>query len=202
MKHIVLTEGKNDVRFVDALISKLDSNIETNKFLLNKHLKEEGGGLLLPKETRIIRKFVGRKDTKDILIKGEGSKRHLLKTFGNLLAELCQFDLNFTVVIDRDGSTIDSLTDSLRGNAENIYGDSLNIEVVSYNQLDSNIDLINYRVEGTNMMCDSFYCISFSSHLEDVAKINKDNERAEIEETVVDYVESTINTSVLDDIFE
>lgn len=201
MKQLVLTEGKNDVCFVDYLVSEINDDLETNKFLLNKHLKEEGGGLLIPKESNMIRKFVGKSDTKDVLIKGEGSKENLLKVFGNLLAELCQFEICFIVMIDRDGQTVDELTDSLQGNAGSMYGGDVNIENVSSIKYESGIEIISYEIDGDNGMCDSFDCISYPKRLEDAADVNKDNERNIIEDSIRNYVENDVNTSNFDEIF-
>ena len=189
MGHVIFAEGKNDVCFVRSLMEGREEIDEVEEFLLSEYLKTHGGGLLIPEETKKIRKFIALKNPNDMLVKSEGSKSSLLKTFSTLIVDMCQFNTRFSLIIDQDGSDVDHLINRINGHIGSQYLGSVVVSAESRVEITQRISHTMCIVRGSNGLSDEFSLISFEPDLEEAACVNKANSRDTIEETISDYID-------------
>lgn len=199
MSHIVFCEGKNDVSFVRTLLKSSDCTFDINEFVIEEFLKLEGGGPLVPRETTEIRRFIGRDDLGDVLIKSEGNKSNLLKVFTTLLVDLCSYDFDFMLVIDRDGDDLNDVLDQLNGHIGSRYGGSISVEARASLDLGSDLKLAQCSVTGSSGLEGHFTLLAFAQSLEVAAGINKERDREGIQETITQYIEDNDELSDLVD---
>lgn len=187
MSHIVLSEGKNDVCFARSLLNKAESTNNIEEFVVEEYLKEVNGNPLVPIESEKIRTFIARRDTGDALIKSEGNKSNLLKVFSTIVVDLAQFNINFVIVVDLDGNSLDGIIHRLNGHIGSNYKGSLEINLEATTDITSEVKMAECNVVGDNNLEDDFIIICFSDDLESTVGVNRENDREEVESAISEY---------------
>ncbi len=202
MRHIVFTEGRNDVHFVKSLLASAYGTVDVDEFLAERYVTEEGPGPLVPPETDEIRRFRTREERGDVLLKSENGDTNLLKVFSTVLVDLCPFDLEYTLVIDCDGDGLQQVLAQLNGHVGSRYGGAVSVRRESRTEIGSDATLVSCSVEGSSGLDDEFTLVAFADSLEAAAGVVRENDRETKEETITEYAEETDGLDDLLPIFD
>lgn len=188
MRHIVFTEGRNDVHFVKSVLRSADETVDVDTFVIEDYVAEEGPGPTVPPESAEIRRFRAREERGDVLVKSENGYENLLKVFSTLLVDLCDYRLRFSLVVDCDGCDVEDVLDQLNGHVGSRYGGGVTVRRDGMTELNSDVTLVTCSVEGSSGLDDEFALVAFADSLEVAADVVKKNDRETMERTITDYV--------------
>jgi len=171
MKRLVLSEGRRDVRLVDAFYTELDSDVAVKTF----HGEDVAYERLKNKESDEVRNFLERRNPYDVLAKSENGKPDLKQIFTKLIWFLSRQDVTLTLLIDLDGTGLQYLLADLDERVETNYdGKELGIRVTQ--RLGENSEQITavaklYSKDDESSYGD-FEIIAFKDDLEATADID------------------------------
>jgi hypothetical protein len=118
--------------------------------------------------------------------------------FGNLLVDLCQFQLGFSIVIDCDGTDLGYLSDQFSGHSGSRYGSAISIEMGSVHLSTSDMDIVDFEISSESGITGPFTVVAFSESLEKAAGVDKNNSREVIEATISDYATEVVSKANMD----
>ena len=202
MRHIVFTEGRNDVHFVKSLLESANRTCEVDTFLMEEYVVAEGAGPTVPPESQEIRRFRTREERGDVLVKSENGDENLLKVFSTLLVDLCAFELQFSMVIDCDGDGLQYVLDQLRGHVGSRYGSGVTIRRKSKTEIGPDATLVDCSVEGGSGLDGEFTLVAFAESLEAAVGVVREHDRETKEETIAEYVDEMDGVNELAAVFE
>lgn len=191
MRHIVFTEGRNDVHFVKSLLTSTYGTVDVDDFIVEDYVAEEGAGPTVPPESTEIRRFRAREERGGVLVKSENGYENLLKVFSTVLVDLCDYRLRFSLVVDCDGCGIEEVLDQLNGHVGSRYGGGVTIRQNGMTELNPDATLVNCSVEGSSGLDDEFALVAFADSLEAAADVVRDNDRETKEETIAEFAQET-----------
>lgn len=186
MKHLILSEGKNDTYFLAKAVEVINPSIELDILDIEDH----SIGEQKPYESEVIRDFVPSYNPYSVLLKSEGGQNSLKKVFCSLISHLCSLNLNCHILVDLDGGSTQGYVSDLNERISRIHaGNPIRL---NNNKKISESELMvteEYSITSNEITQGDFCMLAFWYSLEDFADIDKGDpweERKEKIDSVID----------------
>lgn len=171
MKRIILSEGKNDTIFLKELLTK-KMVIEESKILFFDQNSQDIEKNLKFLEDRYFDKLQSEWMTYKLLVKSEGGKTKIIDITISKLPHLCQRGYDPIMLVDLDGSLMESFIDRFKEKLINRFR-SINLTLES-RELHKINDALMYSIKlfKNTKHIGKIYVIGFHQTLERVTGIN------------------------------
>lgn len=167
MNQIIFAEGRNDVHLLKKIAINHSTSIELIEFIGEDVVKNIGG-----EETRKVRNFTQKHNPYELLLKSDGGKPNLKHLISELIPELYNKDVKYSLLIDLDGGDFEGIKDDIVERWDSISIDlGMTIDECTF----TNSHLTGYECS----IClnseprDSFNVIGFNHSMETAASIDK-----------------------------
>lgn len=169
-ERVILSEGRRDTEFLEALFATHDREFDTARL----DIENEPPDRVVDRETNRIARFDAEWNDTDVLLKSEGGVQNLLAGVPRLLLDLRRRRLALDVLVDLDGRDLEWLVDELDERLTDIGGRPMYVRPTS--EVRRHHYLVRRRYEfvvAETPRCE-FGVVAFRDSLETVAEIDKD----------------------------
>lgn len=169
-KRVILSEGRRDTEFLDALLATHDREFDTARL----DIENEPPDRVVDRETNRIARFDANWNDTDVLLKSEGGVQNLLAGFPRLLLDLRRRrGLELGLLVDLDGRGLDWLAADLDDRLTEIGGRPMNVRPVTETARHHYLVRRRYEFAVAGTPRCEFGVVAFREALEAVAGIDK-----------------------------